>query len=119
MEWTKVPRKMCASGGGVRAAHMAAAGQQRESTGRGERTGRTGGRAQSCPCSGGAGAAGTPALVLPRLPWAIACPLQAAPRGWLTASLVPIGFFSYELARLPWGVVFLPTPALVLDMLTP
>lgn len=58
-------------------------------------------------------------LVLPPLPQAIACPLQAAPRGWLPASWMPIGFFSCELAPAPWGVVFLPTPALVLDALTP
>lgn len=99
VEWTKVPRKMCASGG-VRAAHMSAAGQQRESTGLGGCTGRAGTELSLLQRSGSCWDA------LPRLPWAIACPLQAAPRGWLPASLVPIGFFSYELAPTPMGCGF-------------
>lgn len=49
-------------------------------------------------------------LVLPPLPQAIACPLQAAPRGWLPASWMPIGFFSSELAPAPLGCGFPPHP---------
>lgn len=58
-------------------------------------------------------------LVLPRFPLAIARLLQAAPRGWLPASLMPIGFFSWELgSALLWGVVFLSSSVLVFDVLT-
>ena len=47
------------------------------------------------PAAAGSCQAGTSAgLVLPPLPRAIACPLQTAPRGWLPASSMPIGFFS-------------------------
>lgn len=66
-----------------------------------------------CRASTGSG------LVLPPFPLAIAYLLQAAPRGWLPASLMPIGFFSWELgSALLWGVVFLSSLVLVFDVLT-
>lgn len=43
-------------------------------------------------------------LVLPPLPRAVAGTLQAAPRGWLPTSSMPIGFFSRELAPRSRGV---------------
>lgn len=58
-------------------------------------------------------------LVLPPLTRAVAGTLQAAPRGWLPTSSMPIGFFSRGVgSALPWGVVFLSTLALVLVVLT-
>lgn len=63
------------------------------------------------PAAAGSCGAGTcSGLVLPPLPRAIACPLQAAPRGWLPASSMPIGFFSCELAPHSRGVWFSPHP---------
>lgn len=63
------------------------------------------------PVAAGSCRAGTRSgLGLPPLPRAIACPLQAAPRGWVPASSMPIGFVSRELVP-----VFLSSPALVFD----
>lgn len=101
VEWMNVPRKMCARGG-IGAAHMSAA---ERSAGFASREGRTGRRCQEgslqlrvaaeCTCLG---------LLLPPLSWAIACPLQAAPRGGLRASSMPIGFSSCDLAPRSLGV---------------
>ena len=107
VEWTNVPRKMCARGG-LRAAHMLAVERSAESAGGGGRTGRTRGE-DSLWLRAAAEPAPAQASACPRFR-AIACPLQTAPRGWLPASSMPIGFVSRELVP-----VFLSSPALVFD----
>lgn len=91
----------------------AARGPRVEKGAPGEDAARAPAATGDCRASTGSG------LVLPPYPLAIACLLQAAPRGWLPASLMPIGFFSWELgSALLWGVVFLSSSVLVFDVLT-
>lgn len=91
----------------------AARGPRAEERAQGEGAARAPATTGDCRASTGSG------LVLSPFPLAIACLLQAAPRGWLPASLMPIEFFSWELgSALLWGVVFLSSSVLVFGVLT-